>query len=277
VLGGRSHGELFFHPWVLPPFVSPCPASCCLASRSTLHHRCCCKLNGSSRLEACCKLNGATSQRNTTRKVQIGSKHFQFTAKLASYWNHHQSFKTSRTTNLYAYARSSICTSFTQRLSRKAIKHMRKAFSHSVRRSSPNASRTGVFYWPLKINFWIYESAVYICCSFKCETYGCSHFIVVSLYDTSSSPHEDLLLSHMKTCCLITVFVYKINCSAYTVDGVLFIWWEGQLFGIVGMKWLWPSKLSLLVIWKEISCSSSQLDTRHNSDKSLFNLHYTKC
>jgi len=190
VLGGRSHGELFFHPWVLPPFVSPCPASCCLASRSTLHHRCCCKLNGSSRLEACCKLNGATSQRNTTRKVQIGSKHFQFTAKLASYWNHHQSFKTSRTTNLYAYTRSFICSSFTLRLSRKAIKHMRKAFIHSVRRSSPNASRTGVFYWPLKINFWIYESAVYICCSFKCETYGCSHFIVVSLYDTSSSPHE---------------------------------------------------------------------------------------
>ena len=119
------------------------------------------KLNGSSRLAACCKLNGATSQRNTTRKVQIGSKHFQFTAKLASYWNHHQSFKTSRTTNLYAYTRSFICSSFTLRLSRKAIKHMRKAFSHSVRRSSPNASRTGVFYWPLKINFWIYESAVY--------------------------------------------------------------------------------------------------------------------
>uniref|UniRef100_A0A804RF56 Uncharacterized protein n=1 Tax=Zea mays TaxID=4577 RepID=A0A804RF56_MAIZE len=35
------------------------------------------------------------------------------------------------------------------------------------------------------------------------------HNTQVSLYDTSSSPHEDLLLSHM-----------KINCSAYTMDGV---------------------------------------------------------
>ncbi|AQK41218.1 hypothetical protein ZEAMMB73_Zm00001d024450 [Zea mays] len=59
-------------------------------------------------------------------------------------------------------------------------------------------------------------------------------FIVVSLNDTSSSPHEDLLLSHMKTCCLIMVFVYedqlpvptrwteylydvKVNCSASSV------------------------------------------------------------
>jgi len=95
--------------------------------------------------------------RNATHKVQTGSKHFQFTAKLASYWNHHQSFKTQRATNFYAYTTPCICSSFTQRLSRKAIKHMRKAFIHSVRRScsSPNASRTGVFYWPLKKNIWL--------------------------------------------------------------------------------------------------------------------------
>jgi len=82
-------------------------------------------------------------------------------------------------------------------------------------------------------------------------------------------------MCHMKTSCLITVFVYKINCSAYTVDGV-FVWCEGHY----SASSVWNGYgLQSFLSWspdrEEIFCSSSQLDTRHNSDKSLFNLHYS--
>lgn len=79
--------------------------------------------------------------RNATHKVQTGSKHFQFTAKLASYWNHHQPFKTSRATNFYAFSTPCICSSFTQRLSRKAFTQPFKAHAKGVHSLRKNVSR----------------------------------------------------------------------------------------------------------------------------------------
>jgi hypothetical protein len=58
-----------------------------------------------------------------------------------------------------------------------------------------------------------------------------------------------------------TKYLYdvKVNCSASSV-------WNG--YGLQSFLSWSPDR-------EAIFCSSSQLDTRHNSDKSLFNLHYS--